>query len=275
MTTPERVSQPASDEPRLPPLEPPPEKGPGKGLWVAIGAAALLALKKAPVLLVPLKFLKLGKFWFTALSMGAMIWFEAQRYGLAYGVGFVLLILLHELGHGYAIKRAGLDSGWPVFIPFFGALISMKERPRSPLVEAEIAIAGPIAGAAAAAACAAYGMATGSRLMLALAYAGFFLNLLNMIPISPLDGGRVARVFSRRAWVLGAVAIVALYLLTQAPQLMLIGFLGIMRAWRGTDEGVEVSDEDRRSTAARYFGLLAFLGIAAWLTHRLLDVRGA
>jgi Zn-dependent protease len=255
----------------------------------AVAATAGVVLLKGKALLGALKLASLGKFALTALSMLAMVWVEAQRSGLWFGVGFVLLILVHELGHGVAIKRAGLDAGWPVFIPFFGAMISLRGRPQNRDVEATIAYAGPLAGTAASLLVAGIGLLTGTRLFLALAYTGFFLNLFNMVPMPPLDGGRVATVFSPRAWILGAVVLGGMFLVTGAPQLALIGLLALTHMRRGNDLGArravpppglapqadasaveEVPESVRTAWTARYFGLCFFLGAAIFFTQRLL-----
>jgi len=209
-------------------------------------------------------------------SMFVMIWFEAVRYGWAFGVGFVVLLLIHELGHGVAIKSAGLDAGYPLFIPGFGALISLKGQIRSPIVEADIALAGPIAGAGASMACVAIYFATRGRLWLALAHTGFFLNLFNMTPIAPLDGGRAARVFSRQAWIVGIVILAGLFVTTQAPQLLLIGILAVTHTFsrRGqpADPEVEtVTPEARRGVAFEFFGLCGFLALGTYLTSTVLS----
>src|SRR4051812_24069594 len=163
-------------------------------MWGSIAALGAFVAMKAKAALLLLKFAGLGKIALTGFSMLAMVWFEAMRGGILFGVGFVALLLIHELGHGYAIKRAGLQSGWPVFIPMFGALISLKEMPKSRAMEAEIAYGGPLWGTAASLVCAALYLVTGARLLLSLAYTGFLLNLFNLIPVRPLDGGRVAQI---------------------------------------------------------------------------------
>jgi Zn-dependent protease len=238
-----------------------------------LGVAAAALLGKLKGVLVLLKGLKLAKLALTMGSMFVMIAYEAMRYGWAFGVGVVLLILIHELGHAVAIRRAGLQAGYPVFIPFFGALISLKGQVRSPLVEADIALAGPIAGAGASVACVVVYFATHERLFLALAHSGFFLNLFNMTPIPPLDGGRAARVFSRAAWIVGLVVLVGLFVVTFAPQLVLIGVFALTHALgraRRLDEEVEVPAQARRNVAAHYFGLCGFLALGAYLTRSAL-----
>ena len=148
MSPPPEISQPElTAEPELSPSHP--HKPNRKGVGAVIGGGLLLVLAKLKFLLVGLKALKFGKILLSMGSMVVMIWYEAMQGGWPFGVGFVLLLLIHELGHGYEIKRAGLAAGYPVFIPFFGALIALKEQPRSPLQEARIAFAGPVWGAAA------------------------------------------------------------------------------------------------------------------------------
>lgn len=275
LNQPDEAAQPAG-----PPPVTAPQPAPRKGWGGAIGVALLAILVKAKSLLVLLKSLKLAKLFITMGSMFVMIWFEAVRYGWLFGVGFVVLLLIHELGHGAAIRRAGLSAGYPVFIPFVGAFISLKDQIRSPITEADIALAGPIAGTAASTACVALYFATGGRLWVALAHTGFFLNLFNMTPISPLDGGRAARVFSRRAWMLGLGILVALFAVTQAPQLLLIGFMALTHtfsrraseAQAEAEAGLEaVPPEARRSVAFQFFGLCAFLALGTYLTGTVLS----
>ena len=244
-----------------------------RGLGPLAAGLAFLALK-GKSLLVLLKALPAGKFLLTSLSMLAMVWFEAQRSGIWFGVGFVLMILVHELGHGYAMKHQGISSGWPIFIPFFGAMIAMKNAPRDRDAEAIIAYGGPLAGTAAALVAAAFGVLFESRLCIALAYTGFFLNLFNLTPISPLDGGRVAQAFSRRAWIFGALLLGAIFLMTHSPQLLLIAGLALPRlfgrAGAEEEEREALTPELQRTWAVRYFGLAAFLGAALYFSGSLL-----
>jgi Zn-dependent protease len=237
--------------------------------------ATLLAFLffKGKALLVLLKALPAAKFLLTSLSMLAMVWFEAQRSGWWFGVGFVFMILIHELGHGFAMKQQGVSAGWPIFIPFFGAMIAMKETPRDRHVEAVIAYGGPLAGTAAALAAAALGLVFDSRLFMALAYTGFFLNLFNLTPVSPLDGGRVAQAFSRRAWIIGLVLLGGIFLWTHSPQLLLIAALALPRLFgrAAVEEQRELLAPARqRAWAVRYFGLAAFLGTALYFSGSLL-----
>jgi len=173
-----------------------------------IAAIVALALKFG------VAFAKLGSI-FVALAGYALIW------GWRFAIGFVLLILVHELGHFLEARRLGLRPSLPVFIPFLGAYVAIKDARLNPWQHARIALAGPVAGALAAVAFLVAADVTGSRLLSALAYSGFLLNLFNLIPIGFLDGGQIARSYRylrlggapRRAYVLASVAVAVAFLL--------------------------------------------------------------
>src|SRR5205085_10596951 len=112
-------------------------------------------------------------------TMLLTIWVYAQSMGWRFAAGFVLLILVHECGHLLAAKRLGLKVGAPVFIPFMGAFIALKEAPRNAWIEAQVGIGGPMLGTVGAAVCELIHVATNNPLFGALAYTGFFLNLFN------------------------------------------------------------------------------------------------
>jgi Zn-dependent protease len=129
------------------------------------------------------------KFFGIFISVGgyALIW------GWKFAIGFVALILVHELGHFYEARRQGLQASLPTFIPFLGAFVLIKNAPLNPWRNALVALAGPAAGGLGAAFCYGLGEALDSRLLLALGYAGFLLNLFNLLPIGILDGGAIVR----------------------------------------------------------------------------------
>jgi Zn-dependent protease len=135
-----------------------------------------------------------AKFGFVLVKFSS-IFIAVAAYALIFGwkfaVGFVLLIFIHELGHYVEAKREGLSPKLPVFIPFLGAYVQYTRG--NPWQTVRVAIAGPILGGAAAAVCLAIAQSNGSRLLYALAYSGFFLNLLNMVPFGIFDGGAVWR----------------------------------------------------------------------------------
>src|SRR4051812_2830664 len=145
----------------------------------------------------------------TGGTMFLAIWVYAMFWGVWFAVGFVLLIFVHECGHLVAAKRIGLKVGAPVFIPFMGAFIALKEAPKNAWIEAQVGIGGPILGAVGAGVCYAIYLATNNLFFCALAHVGFFLNLFNLAPIGFLDGGRVATALSPWLWVVGFVILVA------------------------------------------------------------------
>ena len=149
-------------------------------IWAPIGAAIVLIAKFG---FAAVKFFSI----FIAVGGYALIW------GWKFAIGFVLLILVHELGHFFEARRQGLRATWPTFIPFFGAYVMIKDAPLNPWRNALVSLAGPAYGAAGAAVCWAIGEATNSDLLRALAYAGFLINLINLIPVGILDGGSVWR----------------------------------------------------------------------------------
>jgi Zn-dependent protease len=261
-------------DPERPTASPPPKRRNGS-LFAALGAVVVAVLAKSKGILLALKGLSAGKLLLTVGSMLAMVAFEAQRSGLQFALGFVAVILIHELGHGYAIKREGLSAGYPIFIPFIGAMIALRGQPRNSLVEARIAIAGPMAGTMAALGATALFLVTDIRMYLAVAYSGFFLNLFNLVPMSPLDGGRVAQMFSRRMWILGLALMAGLFVLHPSPQLAIIGVFALIHslsrrsAALGPDE-IQVTPKDRATMAWNYFGLAAFLTVGMLLAGRLL-----
>jgi Zn-dependent protease len=254
--------------------EPQPNQGqnPKRGLGTAVGVGTAAALAKGKGVLLLLKGLPFAKLLLTSGSMFVTMALYAMRGGWPFAVGFVLLILLHELGHGYAMRRVGVQAGWPIFIPGFGAMIAMQGQPAHPCVEAEIAYAGPVAGTLASLACAGLGLLTHQTFFIGLAYMGFFLNLFNLVPFGFLDGGRVARVLSRKASIVGLVLLGLLCWKSPSPQLVLILVLGGMHAFRSSaDPALDlVTPEEKRLWSIRYFGLCAFLGACVYFSQQML-----
>src|SRR5881409_3321508 len=139
-------------------------------------------------------------------TMLLMIWVYTQLWGWQFALGFVLLLLVHESGHLLVAKKFGLKVGAPVFIPFMGAFIALKEAPRNAWMEACVGIGGPILGSLAAAACHALGLALDYPLLIALAWTAYFLNLFNLTPVGMLDGGRIVTALSPWLWLPGFAA---------------------------------------------------------------------
>ena len=184
------------------------------------------------LLLTKLKFLKV---LLTAGSMVLAIAGYATIFGWPFAAGFVALIFCHEMGHYVAARQRGLAVSLPMFIPFLGAYITLKDQPHDAEAEAYVAYAGPFVGSLACFAVYFLSRHYDSRLLLALAQSGFLINLFNLIPISPLDGGRITAVLSPRVWFIGLPVLVAFWFYHPSPLLLVIGILALprlMEAWR-------------------------------------------
>jgi Zn-dependent protease len=254
-----------------------------KKLFAPVGVALLMIFKFA----AKLKFLviPLVKFFPILLKTGGTMILSIGAYALAWGwrfaVGFVLLIFIHECGHLIVARLFGLKVGAPVFIPFMGALIALKEAPKDAWMEAWVGIGGPLLGSVGAAACVGLFTITGNPLFRALAFTGFFLNLFNLVPIGFLDGGRIVTALSPWLWLAGAVVMLALLVLHPNFLIGLILLLSLPRLWflfrKKSDQErryFEVTPGRRLVMAGMYFGLIAFLLWAMGLTHIAQDVQG-
>jgi Zn-dependent protease len=223
-----------------------------------------------------LKFLGFAwKFLLPALKTGSTmlvsIWFYQLFFGWKFAAGFVLCILVHELGHVFAAWRLGIRVSAPVFIPGMGALILQKQVPKSAWDQAIIGIGGPVGGTLAALACWGLYYLTGNPLLLALTYTAAFLNLFNLIPLVPLDGGWITGAVSPRIWLFGAVGMGALFLSgwVRNPFILLLLLLSLPRLWHGLrhgdatpEGGIPVTSHQRITMGTCYVSLCAFL---VWL----------
>lgn len=260
------------------------KEGKKKGLWAGL-AFILAILAKGKFLFVFLLsklkflfiFLKLSKFLSTGISMLVTIGIYAAIYGLKYAVGIVVLLFIHELGHYFVAKRVGLAVSGPVFIPFVGAFIGMKEMPKDAVTEAKVGYGGPFFGSLGAVACLAAYWAMGSNLFLALAYTGFLLNLFNLLPVHPLDGGRIVSAVSPYLWLIGIPILIYLMIWSFNPIMLLIVILGLIQVyklWKNRDQMTvyyEVPLKERIQFAILYFGLVGILGIGLSYTLDLLN----
>ena len=226
---------------------------------------------------------KFGKVLLTVGSMLVSVFAYSLFFGWRYAAGFVALIFVHEMGHYLAARQRGLDVGAPTFIPFVGAWINLKTLPHNVETEAYVGLAGPLVGSVGALACYWAGRDLDSPLLLALSYAGFFLNLFNLIPLSPFDGGRVTAALSPKLWLLGAPILVGLFLMHPSPLLLIMGLLSfpqVIKAWRYDPEAPEnrayygVSMEQKIVYGAVYLGLVAFLALMTQDVQQLLTGVG-
>jgi Zn-dependent protease len=218
------------------------------------------------------------KIFTTSASMLVSLAAYAWIWGWKFAVGFIALLFVHELGHYLEARRQGLNVGAPVFIPFLGAAILLKENPLNAWREAQIAIAGPIVGSLGAAAVWLIGEQQDSELFLALGFTGFFLNLFNLLPVVPLDGGRIAAAIHPILWFVGFVGIVGLAFFAPNPLLIVIALVVGLELWRRWEERgrpeaatyYRIAPWQRAAATVGYFGLAALLvlGMSASFVER-------
>jgi len=208
-------------------------------------------------------------------SMAVSIAAYASLWGWTFAVGFVGLIFVHEMGHVVMLRHRGVRAGAPVFLPFLGAFVKMKESPRSVFVEAESALAGPYAGTLGAFAVLLAGNANGSAMLRDLAFTGFLLNLFNLLPVLPLDGGRAAAALHPAFWAAGLVLLLGYEIYRPSPVIPIILILGgieMYRRWRGRQTAEArayhaLAPQQRAWIALAYLALIVILLIAVHATY--------
>jgi Zn-dependent protease len=232
------------------------------------------------LLLLLLTTLKWGKLATTGGTMLLSIALYALIWGWPYAVGVVMLIFVHEMGHYVAARQCGLNVGAPTFIPFVGAWVELKDQPLDVRTEAYIAVAGPLVGTVGAVAFYLWGRWTGNNLLLAISYAGLFLNLFNLIPLSPFDGGRITAILSPRVWLIGAPMMLAIMLYRPSPILVIVAILAIpqlIMAWKYDPNAPEnkayygVPLQTKLEYGALYLALTAYLGVMTYEVHEMLS----
>jgi Zn-dependent protease len=227
------------------------------------------------LLLLLLSGAKLGKLFASGGSMLLSVVVYAFIFGWRYAVGFVALLFVHEAGHYIAARQRGLAVGLPTFIPFVGAWVELKDLPHDAETEAYVGLGGPLLGSVGALLCYLVARSYDAPWLLAVAYGGFFLNLFNLIPLSPFDGGRITAVLSPRIWLLGVPVLVLLFIYRPSPMLILMAILAAPQVWqairyRKDSEAAlgyyAVSSRVKWEYGLYYLLLLAFLAL---MTHDL------
>lgn len=234
-------------------------------------------LKGLLLLLPKLKIFTTSASALVSVGAYALIW--TWKFAL----GFVILLFIHEMGHVLQLRREGIKATAPMFIPFLGAFVGMKELPKDAAAEARVGLAGPVLGTLGCLIPISLYFATGDDLFRALAYIGFFLNLINLAPILPLDGGRAMAALSPWVWTIGWALLVALMFIFPSPIILLVAVLGgieTYRRWkaRKTPEAraySRVRPRTRAAVAAVYVGLAVVLAVgmdATYIERTIADV---
>ncbi|WP_077038377.1 site-2 protease family protein [Pelomonas sp. KK5] len=226
--------------------------------------------------------LKFGKLLASGGTMLLSLLVYAAVYGWRYAAGFIALLFVHEMGHYIAARHKGLPVGLPTFIPFVGAWIELKQMPHDAQTEAFVGLGGPLLGTVGATCCYLLARSWDADWLLAVAYAGFFLNLFNLIPLSPFDGGRITAVLSPRIWLLGVPILVGLFFWRPSPILILFAILAypqVMKALRFRKDSVEAQTYYAVPAAVKweygsyYLVLAAFLALMTHDVHEMLGGR--
>ena len=197
---------------------------------------------------------------------------------LAVVVGFVVITLIHEIGHAIAIRMKGLRAGFMVFIPFIGGAVTLKDQPRTAYDDALIGLAGPFAGTIASLIVLQAWKWTDEPTLLFIALLGFALNLFNLLPLGMLDGGRISGAVTKWMWVLGGGILVYKVFDQPNPLTILIALLAAFQVYASivrekTDKHFyEVTLPQRAFIAVLYFALVIFLGHQTWITYDRLEM---
>ena len=273
---------PPAEQQALPGMPAPP-----KPLWKQVGgwlvALGLLALKfgKGAFLL-----LKGAKIFTTAGTMLVSVAAYSFIWGWKFAVGFVVLLFVHEMGHVIQLRREGIPASAPMFIPFLGAVVMAKSLGNDATAEARVGLAGPILGTLGALALIPLGLnATDPYwhdFWFALVFTGLFLNLFNLLPVVPLDGGRAMAALSPKMWFVGLLGLAFLTFTFPNPIMFLILLLGgyeTYKRWKHRRSGDEevlafyrVKPSHRIMVAAVYLTLILVCVIGMDLTHIPKDI---
>ena len=273
------------------PPRPQPRSRPASGSQRRGGVLGGLLAAVLAFLKYGLAFLKFGKFGLTLVSMAVALVAYVWIFGWLYGVGVLALIFIHESGHWLFARAEGLPVTAPVFLGPFGAFVMPKKPFSDARQEAVIAIGGPLFGLVASLALIIWGdsqdVATRSTdLLIALGYFGCFLTLFNLIPFSPLDGGRVVSAVSR--WIqvagLGLFLVVMLWMLASGrflnPFLVIILIAGAYTTWHTFQDhrrGLApppLPAGTRTAIAVAYVALVVIAAVAMGSSHGALVQRG-
>jgi Zn-dependent protease len=243
------------------------------GPIAVVGAVILKFAAKLKAILLLLPKLKLAT---TAGSMLVSVAAYALIWGWRFAAGFVALLFVHEMGHVIQMRREGVKPNWMLFVPFLGAAVGARSLGGSALAEARIGLAGPVLGSLATAALVPIAFATDSDLLRALAFTGFFLNLFNLAPMLPLDGGRAMAAMATWMWFVGFGVMVAMVFLFPNPILLLILLIGGLETWRrwrerrsgqeGNSAYYRVKPLHRLAVGAVYVGLIVVLAVGMDVT---------
>ena len=229
-------------------------------LW-KFKTAALLVLTKGKLVLLGLT--KASTF----LSMVAFFGVYWAMWGWKFALGFVISIYIHEMGHVVALRKYGIAASSPMFIPFLGAFVRLRQYPANVAQDARVGLAGPLWGLGATVVSWVSALATGQPIWYAIAHTSAWLNLFNLLPIWQLDGGRGFRALTRKQRGMAAGVAAAMWVFTQETMLLFIAGGALYRLFTHDQPA-----EDDNGVLVQYCGLIVLLAFLAWTTERALQV---
>jgi Zn-dependent protease len=240
--------------------------------WIAAAGLLLLKFGKAALLLLPkAKVLSTSATMLVSVAAYSLIW------GWKFALGFVGLLFVHEMGHVIQLRREGIPASAPMFIPFLGAFVAAKSLGDDASAEARVGLAGPVLGTLGALALLPIAIDTGDDFWYALVFTGLFLNLFNLLPVVPLDGGRAMAALSPKFWFAGLFGLAVLTFTFPNPILILILLLGgyeTYKRWKQRKSGdpevlafYRVKTAHRWAIAAVYLALIVVCAVGMELTH--------
>ncbi len=240
------------------------------GWLLAIGLLALKFGKGAFVLIKGVKIFTTAGTMLVSVAAYSFIW------GWKFAIGFVLLLLVHEMGHVIQLRREGIEASAPMFIPFMGAVV-FAAMDKDATAEARVGLAGPVLGTLGALALLPIAINTGDDFWYALIFTGLFLNLFNLLPVVPLDGGRAMAALSPKMWAVGFVGLVVLTFVFPNPIMIIILLLGGYETYRRWKERktqtaevqayYRVKPSHRIAIASVYLALIIVCAVGMELTH--------
>ena len=257
----------------------------GLGGLGALIVGLLVKFKTLLVVLFDLKwFAVFGKIGLASITAIISIAAYSFIFGWPFAIGLVALLFIHEMGHALVMKLKGIPIRGMIFIPLLGAAVLMRQMPKNARDEAEVGIAGPIAGTIAASVCFLFAQANPFSIWTPLAYFGFFINLFNLVPIVPFDGGRVLAAIDRRLWIVGFMGLIGFEIWsyiqyhTFSPWLLFFIVIAGTQLWSrrrvaDTPEAqayYKVSAGERIVLTLAYFGLAAVLVLGMTISSNLL-----